>query len=319
MKTDIWMPIYIGDYHKDTRHLSTVAHGCYFLILMELWVKGSVPLKRLERVCMRPENWDEIWEDLEEFFEIDKINLQVTQKRLLIEREKWGKFREAKQTAGSKGGRPKGSLNKPTGKPTGKPTANLQAKPSPSPSTAETISTKKDIVKKSISSFQKPSILEIKEYCDERNNGIDAVEFFYHYEANNWFRGKTKIKSWKACVITWEKSNKNKPQQGARANGTVKSFSQQSDDNYSEIKKNTSAILRTGEVSETGLNPEEPNSNIPTGQRAIESGEGTGPDNDMDGGLGGNSYELSGELLQISEEEQSDSEDTQPTDGSEFF
>jgi hypothetical protein len=56
--------------------------------------------------------------------------------------------------------------------------------------------------------FIKPSIEEIKDYCLERKNGIDPVKFFNHYEAVDWMRGKNKIKSWKACVITWEGNNK---------------------------------------------------------------------------------------------------------------
>ena len=53
--------------------------------------------------------------------------------------------------------------------------------------------------------FVKPSIEEINTYCRERKNAIDAEQFFNHYETNGWMRGKTPIKNWKACVITWEK------------------------------------------------------------------------------------------------------------------
>ena len=54
--------------------------------------------------------------------------------------------------------------------------------------------------------FVKPSIEEILAYCIERKNGIDAQNFFDHYEANGWMRGKNKIKDWKACIRTWEKN-----------------------------------------------------------------------------------------------------------------
>jgi len=53
--------------------------------------------------------------------------------------------------------------------------------------------------------FIKPNIQEIKDYCLERKNNIDAEHFFNYYETRNW----KDIKNWKACVITWEK-NKNK-------------------------------------------------------------------------------------------------------------
>lgn len=53
--------------------------------------------------------------------------------------------------------------------------------------------------------FIKPNIQEIKDYCSERKNNIDAEHFFNFYEARAW----KDIKNWRACVITWEK-NKNK-------------------------------------------------------------------------------------------------------------
>ena len=56
--------------------------------------------------------------------------------------------------------------------------------------------------------FIKPTIDEIKEYCTERNNGINAEAFFDFYESKDWFVGKNKMKDWKACVRTWEKRKK---------------------------------------------------------------------------------------------------------------
>jgi uncharacterized protein YdaU (DUF1376 family) len=38
-----WMPFYVGDYLRDTSHLSAVEHGAYCLLLMTYWVRGSLP------------------------------------------------------------------------------------------------------------------------------------------------------------------------------------------------------------------------------------------------------------------------------------
>lgn len=40
-KTNIWMPLYVGDYISATRRLTTVQHGAYMLLLMEYWQTGE--------------------------------------------------------------------------------------------------------------------------------------------------------------------------------------------------------------------------------------------------------------------------------------
>ena len=53
--------------------------------------------------------------------------------------------------------------------------------------------------------FKKPSIEEIREYCLNRNNKVDAEQFYDFYESNGWMVGKNRMKDWKAAVRTWEK------------------------------------------------------------------------------------------------------------------
>lgn len=59
--------------------------------------------------------------------------------------------------------------------------------------------------------FIKPSLDEVKTYCQERQNNVDAERFVDYYEANGWKVGKNPMKDWKAAVRTWEKSSYNKP------------------------------------------------------------------------------------------------------------
>lgn len=54
--------------------------------------------------------------------------------------------------------------------------------------------------------FLKPTVEQIKSYCQERNNGLDAQQFYDFYESKGWLVGKTKMKDWKASVRTWEKN-----------------------------------------------------------------------------------------------------------------
>ena len=58
--------------------------------------------------------------------------------------------------------------------------------------------------------FIKPSLEEVREYCKERNKGVDADRWFNYYSANGWKVGKNSMKDWKASVRTWETNNKPK-------------------------------------------------------------------------------------------------------------
>ena len=55
--------------------------------------------------------------------------------------------------------------------------------------------------------FEKPTLSEIKEYCIERNNNVDAQHFYDYYESNGWRVGKNSMKNWQAAVRTWEKNS----------------------------------------------------------------------------------------------------------------
>ena len=59
--------------------------------------------------------------------------------------------------------------------------------------------------------FEKPTLSEIEQYCIERNNNINAEQFYDYYESNGWKVGKNSMKDWKAAVRTWERSEYRKP------------------------------------------------------------------------------------------------------------
>lgn len=63
--------------------------------------------------------------------------------------------------------------------------------------------------------FIPPSVDDVRAYCQERNNTVDAQRFVDYYGSNGWIVGRTKMKDWQAAVRTWEKNT----QTGLFANG----------------------------------------------------------------------------------------------------
>ncbi len=60
-KRDVFLPLAIGDYKRDTSHFTTRQHGAYFLLLMAGWVEGGRLARTEEQLCtitgLKPEEW----------------------------------------------------------------------------------------------------------------------------------------------------------------------------------------------------------------------------------------------------------------------
>lgn len=65
-----------------------------------------------------------------------------------------------------------------------------------------------------------PTLEDVKAYCLERKNDVDAEHFFNFYSANGWKQGHGKpIVDWKAAVRTWERqgnAEQSQPEQPKR-------------------------------------------------------------------------------------------------------
>lgn len=86
--------------------------------------------------------------------------------------------------------------------------------------------------------FVRPTIEELRAYIAEKGYSIDAEYFFNHYESVGWMRGKTKMKSWKATLATW-----NKNQYGTKQTPAAT----ETQSRYSGIKQTAEAMLRCTE------------------------------------------------------------------------
>lgn len=60
--------------------------------------------------------------------------------------------------------------------------------------------------KKPAKRFKPPTLDDVKAYCRERNNGVNAEKFIDHYTSNGWKVGRNSMKDWKAAVRTWERN-----------------------------------------------------------------------------------------------------------------
>ena len=126
-KVDIYMPIFIGDYLKDTQDLDAEEHGAYFLLLMHYWLKkGQIgsDVHRLARVAKTTEEITKYI--LDSYFTLTEDGYK--NKRAEEERAAAENRRVAASENGRKGGRPKKpNNNQPdthrltTGKPNDNP------------------------------------------------------------------------------------------------------------------------------------------------------------------------------------------------------
>ena len=66
----------------------------------------------------------------------------------------------------------------------------------------------KSVIGEKPTHFIPPSVDEVRTYCTERGNGVDAERFVDYYTARGWLAGKSKMKDWKAAVRTWERNDR---------------------------------------------------------------------------------------------------------------
>lgn len=71
--------------------------------------------------------------------------------------------------------------------------------------------------------FTPPTLEEIKQYCIERNNGVDPQRFYDYYNAGDWKDSKGKpLKNWKQKMIAvWEEKEKGRSSPAANNPQTI--------------------------------------------------------------------------------------------------
>jgi len=210
-KVDIFIPIYIGDYLKDTTCLTTEEHGAYLLLIFHYWQHGSIPANdsKLARITrLFPDAWSIAKESVLGYF--DKkgdsyTHTRIDKELLRAKKNKAVNVSRAKAAASKRweGHKKDAPCNAPSN-----PQAMLEQCPSPSPSTSPLTTPTKSPSKK----FLAPSVEAVKNYMKERgklsNPDTEANKFVDHFTSNGWkVGGKAPMKCWKSAVRTWESRN----------------------------------------------------------------------------------------------------------------
>ena len=89
--------------------------------------------------------------------------------------------------------------------------------------------------------FKEPTLEEVKTYCKERNNDVDAKKFIDYYQVNNWKdKDGKQIKNWKQKLITWENhNNKNIKKEASVPKWFDKDLNKEEvDEDYEQFLKN---------------------------------------------------------------------------------
>lgn len=109
-KGNIWMPLYVGDYLRDTTRLTTEQHGAYLLLIMDYFINGALPddddiLASVTKLGER--KWRQSRPSIIRFFKIK--NGYLWHERIEQEIVRGIEKRDRARENGKKGGRPKGS------------------------------------------------------------------------------------------------------------------------------------------------------------------------------------------------------------------
>jgi hypothetical protein len=180
---------YPGDWLGGTIFFTRSHKGAYMDILMAQFNNGHMALQDIQDLL--GSDFNLMWESkLKAKFTQDNVGLYYN-KKLEFEILKRKKYVNSR----------KENLKKPDNHMDSHMEAHMEN---------ENENENKDVIKDKKTIFKPPKIEEIKEYCKERKNTIDAQYFLDYQIARDWkLKGGQKMKDWKAVIRTWESNNFN--------------------------------------------------------------------------------------------------------------
>ncbi|MFD2207202.1 YdaU family protein [Kiloniella antarctica] len=203
MSNRAFMPMFWGDYLRDTMQLSTEEHGAYLLLISEYWVKGE-PLPDddaiLSKIVRKTKTkWKKIRPKVESFFEQKDGKLHHS--RIDEEISKSLEMYEKRSTAGRKGGQAKPKQNG------SKMEAGLkQPQPQPQSNKLDKKDNKKDPEKSKPKTYRLPEdwklCTDCIKYAREKGMTDDEIRTTAEEFKLYWLDQSTKRPGW---IGTWKR------------------------------------------------------------------------------------------------------------------
>lgn len=225
MKPDTWMPLYPGDYLRDTMHLDAEGHGAYMLLILAYWSNGGpIPSNEdwLRNVCrVREQSWMRVKGMVLPFFFEEAGKLR--HKRIDEELANAQDITEARSRAGRLGNQIRYSKDLANASQTDRTaiakashsdrtaTANGSQSDPPSPSPSQyRESSEKPPSKQDDGNAEVPSLTEIKAYGSLHGITPDACQSFYdHHEGNRLWLNKHGVAiNWKHKLAIWQNNSR---------------------------------------------------------------------------------------------------------------
>ena len=203
-------PMWVQDYLADTSHLNATEHGVYHLLLYRYWLTDCKPLPEDLNFLLRVTKCRSkrvVSHILEQFWELSTdLSTGNGWRHKRVESEFCAA--QERSSVARKSAEKRWKINDDSN-------ANaMRTQCSPSPTQKkEKDSTYVESKKKKSRRFVKPTLEQVRTYCQERGNNVDPAAWMDHYEAKGWVVGKAPMKDWKAAVRTWERMN------GSNGNG----------------------------------------------------------------------------------------------------
>ena len=222
----IYFPIYLTDYVSDSRKLTMLQRGA-LIDLSVLYFQEDLKINYTKEQIYRlvfafsKEEQEAVDFILNNYFtqsENKPMGFYWVSNRLNQLGDKILKRLNSSRENGKKGGRGNKKENKPMGLNPLNPDQNLDENILNETKLNETKHKPKSKL------FIKPTIDEIKDYCLERKNNVNAESFSNYYEARGWKLKGIQMKDWKACVRTWEGNDYKTPKQNNFTNNDRPSF-----------------------------------------------------------------------------------------------